>query len=135
MGAGWAGWNVLGVMVGGALGALARYLVTVTVQGRLLQTPFAGLPVATLLVNVVGSFLLAFLATLALQGRLSGLWLLTLGTGFCGALTTFSTFELETNGLLKSGQFGSALLYVGSNLFLGYAALLLGQMVGERLAR
>ena len=125
--------NMLGVMVGGALGALARYLVAVAVQGRLLQTPFAGLPVATLLVNVMGSFLLAFLATLVLQGRLDSVWLLTLGTGFCGAFTTFSTFELDTHGLLKSSQFAYALLYVGGNLFLGYGALLLGQVAATKL--
>lgn len=126
--------NVLGVMAGGAFGALARYLVVVAVQGRLLQTPFTGLPAATLLVNVTGSFLLAFLATLTLQGRLSGTWLLTLGTGFCGAFTTFSTFELDADGLLKSGQFAYTLLYVGGNLFLGYGALLLGQAAGNRVS-
>ncbi len=125
--------SVLGVMAGGAFGALARYLVTVMVQGRLVQTPFIGLPVATLLVNVTGSFLLAFLATLTLQGRLSGVWLLTLGTGFCGAFTTFSTFELDSDGLLKSGQFAYALFYIGGNLFLGYGALLLGQVAATRL--
>lgn len=124
--------NVLAVMAGGAFGALARYSVTVTVQGWLLQTPFAGLPVATLLVNVTGSFLLAFLATLTLQGRLGGVWLLALGTGFCGAFTTFSTFELDADGLLKSGQVGATLLYLGGNLFLGYGALLLGQVAGNR---
>lgn len=126
--------NVLGVMAGGAFGALARYLVVVAVQGRLLQTPFAGLPAATLLVNATGSFLLAFLATLTLQGRLSGVWLLTLGTGFCGAFTTFSTFELDADGLLKSGQLAYALLYIGGNLFLGYGALLLGQAAGNRVS-
>ncbi len=124
---------MLGVMAGGAFGALARYLVTVMVQGRLMQTPFMGLPAATLLVNVVGSFLLAFLATLTLQGRLSGVWSLTLGTGFCGAFTTFSTFELDAEGLLKSGQFAYALLYIGGNLFLGYGALLIGQVAATRL--
>jgi CrcB protein len=118
--------SVLGVMAGGALGALARFLVSVAVQQRLVQTPLAGLPIATLLVNVIGSFLLAFLATLAAGGKLGGFWLLTLGTGFVGAFTTFSTFELDTHGLLGTGQFGYALLYIGGNLFLGYGALLLG---------
>ena len=98
-----------------------------------MQTPFAGLPIATLLVNVTGSFLLAFLATLALQGRLGGVWLLALGTGFCGAFTTFSTFELDAHGLLKSSQFAYALLYIGGNLFLGYGALLLGQIAATKL--
>ncbi len=127
--------NLLGVMAGGALGALARYLVAAAVQQRLLQTPFAGLPLATLFVNVTGSFLLAFLAALALQGRLGGVWLLALGTGFCGAFTTFSTFELDADGLLKSAQFAYALLYIGGNLFLGYGALLLGQTAGNRVAQ
>ena len=90
-------------MAGGALGALARYLVTLAVQERLLGTPYAGLPLATLLVNVGGSLLLAFLATLALQDRLGGFWLLTLGSGFVGAFTTFSTLELDADALLRSG--------------------------------
>jgi len=124
--------SALGVMVGGALGALARYLVAVAVQGQLLGTPYAGLPLATLLVNVTGSFALAFLATLAAQGQLGGFWLLTLGTGFVGAFTTFSTFELEAHGLLRSGAVAYALLYVGGNLFVGYGALLLGQVAATR---
>lgn len=126
--------SVLGVMAGGALGALCRYLVAVWLQARLLQTPYAGLPVATFIVNVVGSFILAFLTGLALRNQLSGFWHLTLGTGFVGAFTTFSTFELDSHGLLRSGQLGYALLYIGGNLFLGYGALLLGQAAAYRLA-
>ena len=125
--------GLLGVMAGGALGALARYLVTVAVQGPLLRTPYAGLPLATLLVNIAGSFLLAFLVTLAAQGRLSPMWLLTLGTGFTGAFTTFSTFELDADTLLKGGKVSLGFLYVGANLFLGYGALLLGQVAAVRL--
>ena len=125
--------NVLGVMAGGALGALARYLVTVAVQGPLLRTPYAGLPLATLVVNVAGSFFLAFLVTLAAQGRLSPVWLLTLGTGFTGAFTTFSTLELDADTLLKSGRVSLGFLYVGANLFFGYGALLLGQVAASRV--
>lgn len=127
--------SALGVMAGGALGALCRYLVSVTLQARLLQTPYAGLPLATLAVNVVGSFLLAFLSTLALQDRLSPFWMLTLGTGFVGAFTTFSTFELDSHGLIQSGQLGYTLLYIGGNLFLGYGALLLGQNAALRVGQ
>lgn len=117
-------------MAGGALGALARYLVTLAF-GR---TPYAGTGVATLLVNVSGSFLLAFLVTLAAQGRLSPFWVLTLGTGFTGAFTTFSTFELEAHTFFKNGQPGVVLLYTLGNLVLGYGALLLGVLLGGRLS-
>lgn len=116
-------------MAGGALGALARYLVTLAFA----RTPYAGTGVATLLVNVSGSFLLAFLVTLAAQGRLSPFWVLTLGTGFTGAFTTFSTFELEAHALLKTGQSGAALLYASGNLVLGYGALRLGILLGGRV--
>jgi len=125
--------SMLGVMAGGALGALARYLVAVAVQGQLSGTPYGGLPLATLLVNVAGSFALGFLTMLAAQGQLGGFWLLTLGTGFVGAFTTFSTFELEAHGLLEGGAVAYALLYVGGNLFLGYGALLLGQLAATKL--
>ncbi len=127
--------SVFGVMAGGALGALSRFLVTLAVQRQLEPTPFAGLPLATLLVNVAGSFLLAFLATLASGENLSGFWLLTLGTGFVGAFTTFSTFELDSHELLQRGQLGYALLYIAGNLFLGYGALLLGQVAALQVDR
>ena len=97
------------------------------------RTPYTGIGVATLVVNVSGSFLLGLLATLAVQGRVSPFWVLTLGTGFTGAFTTFSTFELEAHTLLKTGQLGTALVYAGGNLVLGYGALLLGVLLGERL--
>ena len=116
-------------MAGGALGALARYLVTLA----FVRTPYAGTGVATLLVNVSGSFLLAFLVTLAAQGRLSPFWVLTPGTEFTGAFTTFSTFELEAHTLFKTWHLGATLAYVGGNLMLGYGALLSGVLLGERL--
>ncbi len=59
--------------------------------------------------------------------------MLTLGTGFVGAFTTFSTFELDADALLRSGGLGAALLYVGGNVFLGYGALLLGQLAAIRV--
>ncbi len=121
--------NLLGVMAGGALGALARYLMMLA----FVRTPYAGTGVATLLVNVSGSFLLAFLVTLAAQGRLSPFWVLALGTGFTGAFTTFSTFELEAHTFIKTGQLGTALAYILGSLVLGYGALLLGVLLGERL--
>lgn len=90
------------VGLGGAAGALARALA-----GRLIQTRF---PVATLLVNVLGSFLLAFFHRWSGNGTP---WIQALaGAGFCGAFTTFSTFILETAILLRSGQHRRAGSYV-----------------------
>lgn len=102
-------WAVVGwIAVGGAVGALVRAFA-----GRLLRTDF---PLATLLVNVAGSFLLAYL-----HGRVDtdavALHAL-LGAGFCGALTTFSTFILETAILLRIGQRGRAAVYVAATLLL-----------------
>lgn len=117
---------ILGIMLGGALGALSRYLATLGLQMLIAGSGFAGFPLGTLVVNVLGSFLLAFVTTLGLQGLVSPTLRLAFGTGFVGALTTFSTFEVESNFLLQEGQAWSAALYVLGNLLLGYLAVLLG---------
>lgn len=98
----------LAVGLGGAGGALLRALV-----GRWLRYDF---PVATLVVNVSGSFILAALYC-ALPGD-AELARALVGSGFCGAFTTFSTFILETVLLARSGHLRRALLYVTLTLSL-----------------
>jgi CrcB protein len=126
---------VLGVLVGGALGALTRYWATMTLQGLLAATPHASFPLGTLVVNVVGSFLLSFLAAIGLGGAVPPAVRLGLGTGFLGAMTTFSTFEFEADALLRSGEALRAALFVMANLMLGYAAIVLGRLVAAPLAQ
>ncbi len=106
--------TVLLVALGAAVGAPARYLVD-----QWLRTRF---PWATLLVNVVGSFLLGFLTALPADPATAAL----LGTGFCGALTTYSTFSYETLRLARAGARGRALAYVLASVTLGVAAAMAG---------
>ncbi|MBZ9715430.1 fluoride efflux transporter CrcB [Deinococcus multiflagellatus] len=117
----------LGLACGGALGALIRYGIQLALSGRLAHTPWATFPLATLLVNVAGSFALAFVVTLSLRGALSSEWRLIIGTGFIGALTTFSTLEWETYLLLRDNDMVRATLSVVANLMLGFVAVLLGR--------
>ncbi|GGJ32572.1 fluoride efflux transporter CrcB [Deinococcus roseus] len=121
----------LGIMLGGALGALLRHLLNAAVQG---QAAASGFPLGILLINVLGSFLLALVSTLALKGLLSESVRLAIGTGFIGAFTTFSTFEWDTDQLIRDGRLGSAGLYVLGNLLLGFVAVQLGRWVAQRLA-
>jgi len=107
---------VLSISIGGAAGALARALA-----GRWIRTEF---PLATLLVNILGSFLLALTYT-GLSGRAELLNAL-IGAGFCGAFTTFSTFILETIILWRSGQYRQAVLYLVSTIALCCLASWLG---------
>jgi CrcB protein len=118
--------------VGGALGALARYLLAGWVQARLPHA-WASFPLGTLVINVTGSFLLAFVVTLAARGLVPPAWRVTVGTGFVGAYTTFSTFELESDVLLRGGQVAWLVLYVLGNLVPGYLGVLLGRALAERV--
>jgi CrcB protein len=82
---------LLGIAVAGAIGAIARFTVDASVVRRV---P-AGLPVATLAINVSGSFLLGVITGFALYHGLPNTPRLVMGTGFCGGYTTFSTFAYE----------------------------------------
>lgn len=114
--------TVLLVLVGGAVGAPLRYLTDLLVQAR----HDSVLPWGTLTVNVVGSLVLGVVASAVVHAG-SPAWLLTLvGTGFCGALTTFSTFGFETLRLLEDGSWAEALVNVGLSLVAGMLAVVAG---------
>ena len=87
-------------VLAGAVGAPLRYLVDVAITERTKGT----FPWATFVINVTGSFLLGLLTGLGLHHGLPKTTRLVLGTGFCGAYTTFSTFSFESMRLLDEGE-------------------------------
>lgn len=102
--------TVVMVLLGGAIGAPLRYLTDVFVQSR----HHGAFPWGTFLVNVAGSLVLGITAALVTAG--ASPWVFALvGTGFCGALTTFSTFSYETIRLVEEGSmFKAAMNCLGS---------------------
>jgi menaquinone-specific isochorismate synthase len=118
--------TVLLVLAGGMIGAPARYLVDRAVQARR-DSVF---PYGTLAVNVAGSALLGVLLGAQRHLGLSASVVLLLGTGFCGGLTTFSTFGYETLRLLEDGAVGEA----GLNVLGSLAGCVLAAWLGFRLA-
>jgi len=116
------------ILAGGATGALARAAVA-----EVLPHAPGTWPWATLSVNLVGALLLAWLVT-----RLDELvaptryWRFLLGTGLCGALTTFSTFQVETIGLARDGHAAMAVGYGVTSLGAGMAVAVAGTVVARR---
>ena len=109
--------TLLLVLGGAALGAPARYLTDLLVQSR----HDSVMPWGTLTVNAAGSLVLGCTAAAATAGAPG--WVLTVvGTGFCGALTTFSTFGFETVRLVEEGSVLEALGNVLLSLLIGLAA-------------
>ena len=114
------------VLLGGAVGAPTRYLTDVIVQSRRSSV----LPWGTITVNLVGSFLLGLVAGLTYAAHAPD-WVLTLvGTGFCGALTTFSTFSYETVRLAEARRWSAAVANVLISLALGLIAVAIGWELG-----
>ncbi|WP_198324597.1 fluoride efflux transporter CrcB [Methanopyrus sp. KOL6] len=107
------------VAVGGALGAVCRYLLS----GLVPQV--RGFPVGTVLVNTLGSFIFGFLAWLMMFGSLSPKIRALAMVGFCGSLTTLSTMAYETVELLKASPVLS-ILYLTANIVFGIAAMIGG---------
>jgi len=117
---------LLAVAGGGAIGSVARYVI-----GVLLLRAGNGFPVSTLLVNVVGSFLIGLFARLFDAPDHNQLLRVALTVGICGGFTTFSTFSAETVTLLQQGKPGRAALYVTVSLVAGVLATFAGLMVGR----
>ncbi|MCA9621308.1 MAG: fluoride efflux transporter CrcB [Myxococcales bacterium] len=122
--------ELLLIALGGAAGAVSRYGVTEWARSRLGEQ----FPYGTLAVNVVGSLLLGLLLGLSLRHVAGRMARAGLGTGFLGALTTFSTFSNETLLLAQQGKAGQAALNVGLSLALGLAAAMLGFWLSTQIA-
>ncbi|ATR22418.1 CrcB family protein [Roseomonas mucosa] len=119
------------VMIGGALGTLARYAVSV------LALPISrDLPWGTILINVAGSFVIGFFGTLTLaHGRfpVSENIRLFVMIGLCGGFTTFSSFSLQTLDLLRSGAVLRASINIVASLLLCIGAVAVGHTIAAHV--
>jgi CrcB protein len=109
---------ILLVALGGALGAVARFLVGDAFAHRF----GTGWPWGTLFINLSGCFLIAVFSARLTSAPMRYL----LPIGFVGAYTTFSTFEYEIVGLVEQGRPGGAIAYLVASNVLGFGAVLLG---------
>ncbi len=120
--------DILLVGAGSALGGIARFLVNRGVM-HFFTYPF---PLATFLVNISGSFLIAFLYSSSVKhGWLSAPVLLFLVTGICGGYTTYSAFSYENIMLIRNGHAITSVVYIMASLVLGIGAALLGFWAGK----
>jgi CrcB protein len=122
--------NYLIIGLGGFLGAVARYAVSLWIGqkwGRIF-------PLGTFFVNVSGCFLIALTISLMTERfMVNPQWRLFLAVGFLGAYTTFSTFEFETGSLLRDGEWVIAALNVVVSVFAGFIALKIGEVIAKTI--
>lgn len=115
----------LAVLIGGGVGSVARWYISLK-----LNPTSSLIPIGTLTVNLVGAFIIGLV--IALFNRMTHwdpVWKMLLTTGFCGGMTTFSTFSLEVVYMLQDGRFGAALLNIALNLFGSIALTIIGFML------
>ncbi len=122
--------NYLIIGVGGFLGAVTRYAVSLWIGQRWGRV----FPLGTFFINVSGSFLIALVMSLSTERLMvSPQWRLFLAVGFLGAYTTFSTFEFETGNLLRDGEWMIAGLNVVLSVVAGFIALKIGDVISKMI--
>lgn len=123
---------VLYIALGGSLGAVARYLISKQLNNLF---PFATIPIGTLAVNVIGALIIGFLIALFDNYLISSELKAFLTIGFLGALTTFSTFSLETVNLVRQNEYAGALISVTLNNLLCFVMVIAGSFLFNLLIK
>ena len=109
--------TLLAVFIGGGVGSVTRWLISMK-----LNSLSNHVPVGTLLVNLIGAFIIGMgLAWFNRMTHIDPMWKVLITTGFCGGLTTFSTFSAETVFLFQEGRIGWALMNVAINMLGSFA--------------
>ena len=123
-------YTYLAIAFGGALGALSRYWLTVSIE-RFNST---GFPLGTFAVNLLGSFLIGLLYIILMEKlSVADQWRPVIITGFLGAMTTFSTFSLDALLLFQQGHYNTALFYVLSSVMICIFAAYVGMQIARIL--
>lgn len=118
--------EALVIACGGVIGALGRYGI-----GIIWPTPANGFPLSTLFINLLGSFVIGFIAEESRLHDVDPRVVLFVKVGLCGSFTTFSTFSLETFRLAEGGRYGLATCYA----LVSIIACLVGVGAGVAVAR
>ena len=118
----------IAIFIGGGLGATGRYLTTLACSNIC-----ACFPLGTLSVNIIGSFIMGFGFLLFMEKiSVPNEFKLFLTVGFCGGLTTFSTFSLDVWNMFFAGEFLKAALYILLSIILSLGAFFAGVMVAKQ---
>lgn len=112
----------LAVGMGGFIGASLRYIMGFIV---IKDSTF---PLMTMLINIIGAFLIGIIAAIASKYNLDSRWVLFLKTGICGGFTTFSTFSLESMNLISDGKLAIAMMYIFLSIILCLLFVWLGNL-------
>lgn len=116
------------VGLGGFLGSVLRYLI-----GLMYVKTDSGFPLKTFIINILGAFIIGALSSIAIKYNVNSKAILFLKVGLCGGFTTFSTFALETQELLKNDRVGVAIIYVTLSVVIGVVAVILGENLFKNL--
>lgn len=113
---------ILLVGLGSFIGGIGRYLVTILIQNRFLST----FPYGTMVVNIIGCFLIGVIYGISDRGTMPSEWRIFLATGIMGGFTTFSSFSNDTVSMLRDSQYWAAFSYVAISVLIGLAATFSG---------
>jgi CrcB protein len=121
--------KIISVAVGGAFGAVARYLINISPLANL----FEKFPFPTFFINITGSFLIGFLLILLSDKfQVSENLRIAVIVGFLGAFTTFSTFEMEIYSLVRDRSLATAFIYLFMSVLIGFIGIVAGVWLAKK---
>ncbi len=114
--------TIIIVGTGGFIGSVMRYLLQVFIENKLLST----FPLATMIANIIGSFIIGVVFALAEKSLMNSDWRIFMSVGICGGFTTFSAFAFNNFNMIKEHTWNQLFLNIGGTMILGILAVYLG---------